>query len=403
MYYLLNKDAFLIDNNIKRAGLIRLTQKRSAHMPYLNIFLPKISNNLNIIKEICDNQRKELVVVTKSVQSNQKIVDFLHNRDIKIIADVYKDNLEKVDSVLKKMLFIIPVSSINMSLEKYEYVFASELELIKRISELPTAEPQKVLIPLEIGDLREGIMPSKIISFVKKVLKHKGVKIAGLTVNFGCMRGLLPDEQKIDKLLNIYNKIQEELDIKLDILSVGGSVIYYMLRDGKLPPEVNQVRIGEAIFFGREPGEDMNIEGMYQDTFVFSAEIMEIKDKDTDIGGNFGYNAFGERIEPEGHGIRKRALLNFGELITTIDGLTPIDEGIELIGCTHDHSIIDITESNQDWQVGDMVDFYANYNATSHLMLSDRVEKRYKVLDSRNVSPFSLDKDEETEESFSNK
>ncbi len=369
-------------------------------MPFLNIFLPKISNNLNIVKEICDKQKKELVVVTKSVQSNQKIIDFLYNREIKIIADVYKDNLEKVDNKLNKMLFVIPVSSINMSLEKYEYVYATEMELIKRISELPTKKPQKVLIPVEIGDLREGIMPDNVISFIKQAMKYKGVKISGLTVNFGCMRGLLPDEKKITKLVNIYNNVQYELNIKLDVLSVGGSVIYPMLRDCSLPQEINQVRLGEAIFFGREPGEDMNIEGMYQDSFVFSAEIMEIKNKDTNIGGTFGYNAFGERIEHEGQGIRKRALLNFGELITTIDGLTPVDEGIEIIGCTHDHSIIDITESNEDWRVGDTVDFYANYNATSHLMLSDRVEKRYKVLDSRNVSPYSI---EEQEKSVSKK
>ena len=58
-------------------------------------------------------------------------------------------------------------------------------------------------------------------------------------------------------------------------------------------------------------------------------------------------------------------------------GLHPIDEKLEVLHASSDHTIVDITESDNDYKLGDIMKFKLSYGALLRAMTSPHVEKIY--------------------------
>jgi predicted amino acid racemase len=66
----------------------------------------------------------------------------------------------------------------------------------------------------------------------------------------------------------------------------------------------------------------------------------------------------GESPEYEDRGIRIRTLLAVGNRdIGNYSSLEPVDEGVEIIGASSDHLILDIEDAERDYCVGDIMRF----------------------------------------------
>ena len=70
---------------------------------------------------------------------------------------------------------------------------------------------------------------------------------------------------------------KKKLGIQVKVLSGGNSSIWNMLDSGELPEDINQVRMGEAIFLGHETAGYTKIKGAYQNCFILEAETIEVK------------------------------------------------------------------------------------------------------------------------------
>jgi predicted amino acid racemase len=55
--------------------------------------------------------------------------------------------------------------------------------------------------------------------------------------------------------------------------------------------------------------------------------------------------------------------------------LTPCDENIHILGGTSDHLIVDITEAERRYAVGDTIIFYPSYTSLLAAATSEYVEK----------------------------
>ena len=74
--------------------------------------------------------------------------------------------------------------------------------------------------------------------------------------------------------------------------------------------------------------------------------------------------------------MRKRALLNMGRQDVDIEGLTPEDEGIIVLGGSSDHLVLDVSDAHQALQLGDEVAFMPTYSALLAASTSPYVEKK---------------------------
>jgi predicted amino acid racemase len=104
--------------------------------------------------------------------------------------------------------------------------------------------------------------------------------------------------------------------------------------------------------------------------------VIEVKEKPSYPIGEIFVDAFGNRPVYTDRGIRKRAVLAIGNKdIGDFSKLKPRNEGIEIIGSSSDHLILDIEDYPGEIKVGDVLEFDTFYAAMVFLCSSDCVRK----------------------------
>jgi predicted amino acid racemase len=93
--------------------------------------------------------------------------------------------------------------------------------------------------------------------------------------------------------------------------------------------------------------------------------------------GEITINAFGEAVEFEDIGERRRAILAVGRQDTDYEGLECLEEGVQIVGCSSDHLIVDVTDAIKDLQVGDVVEFSISYGGILAGFTSKYVGRTY--------------------------
>ena len=150
-----------------------------------------------------------------------------------------------------------------------------------------------------------------------------------------------------------------------------------MLKEGRIPKGITNLRIGEGYLLGNETVTGSVMEGLYGDAFTLEASIAELKRKPSKPIGKSGMNAFGESVEFEDRGEMLRAILAIGRQDTDPNGLTPLDEGAEILGASSDHLIVDLTHAKGSFAVGDVLRFGVSYGALLNVYSSVYVDKIY--------------------------
>jgi predicted amino acid racemase len=184
----------------------------------------------------------------------------------------------------------------------------------------------------------------------------------------------LPDKQNLLLLQELSRDIEQRLGCKVKTVSIGGSVILGWMEEHDLPPEINEIRIGEAILLGNIPSFNCKHEPLYDDVFTFRAEVLEVKEKSSMPRGVLGLDSLGRKPHLLDRGIRKRAILNFGVADTVPTGLIPRIENLEFINTNSEYSIVDVTDCSQPVNHGDMVEFGTSYSAMLQCFMSPYVD-----------------------------
>jgi predicted amino acid racemase len=141
-----------------------------------------------------------------------------------------------------------------------------------------------------------------------------------------------------------------------------------LLKDGEnlMPKEVNHLRVGGFIAnpHNMKINRSVFFDGMREDSITISAEIIEIREKNSAPKNSSAKNWTGEKMTFVDRGRRIRAILAIGgQDIGNYSNLIPIDDGIELVGGSSDHTIIDVTDSKKTYKIGDVLTFNAKYPA----------------------------------------
>lgn len=145
---------------------------------------------------------------------------------------------------------------------------------------------------------------------------------------------------------------------------------------GAMPKRVNHARIGEAILLGRETTQRNPWPNTFQDAFILHTEVLELKTKPSVPLGLRGEDAFGEHHEFEDRGEILRALLNVGREDINVEGITPQDPRVTILGASSGYLAVDVTAATGSIRVGDTLSFSMNYGALLTAMTSEYVKKR---------------------------
>ena len=146
----------------------------------------------------------------------------------------------------------------------------------------------------------------------------------------------------------------------------------------QIPKGINHFRIGEMLYFGNDLFSGEFVEGMEQDVFKLYTEIIEITEKPKVPSGVLDENPSGEvfQIREEDYGkTSQRAILDIGLLDIATEYLIPEDGEMEISGASSDMIVVDITSSEREYKVGDLVSFKLKYMGALGLLNSDYVDK----------------------------
>jgi predicted amino acid racemase len=348
--------------------------------PRIEINLSKIAHNAAKLVELYGSKNIGLMGVTKTVCGSPEIAKVLLDQGIHMLADSKVLNLKNMRDAGINANFVLlrspALSEIDSVIKNADISINTELSVIKKLSEVALRynSVHKIILMIEMGDLREGIMPENLENFISDVLKLHGIKIVGVGVNFACFGGVNPNEQKMKDLSILASEIERKFSFALSYISGGNSANYNWFMTTDDVGRVNNLRLGESIYLGRETLTRVAIPELYTDSFTFVTEIIELKIKPSVPYGEIGQNAFGFYPHFEDRGQMTRAILGVGNQDVLVTGLQPTLD-IEIIGSSSDHTVIDIKENNL--KVGDEVKFNLNYGALLSLMTSPYVYKHY--------------------------
>jgi len=350
--------------------------------PNLEININGIIDNANKMKEICKKNKVQYGLVTKVLAIDKQIVKSLVESGVECICESRIQNLMAYSDIkVEKWLIREPMLS-----EIPDVIAYSDISLnseIKTIVELDTeAKKQnkihKVILMYELGDLREGATLEELEDIIKQSIQLKNIELYGIGCNLSCYGSIMPDNENMKELAEIALQLEEKFNLKFKVVSGGNSTSFEMLVAGKLPSKINNLRIGEAIYLGNIPCIEKPIDDFKKDNFILKAQIVEIKEKPSIPRGTQGLcNSFCEETKFEDKGIRRRALIAIGKQDVNISGLVPKDTDIEVLGGSSDYTILDITDSKKDYQVGDIVSFNINYPVLLGAMDSKYIYKTY--------------------------
>lgn len=350
--------------------------------PLLNIYRKKIEENAKNIVSECHQRGIEVAGVVKVFSGHKNIVKAYIDGGVDIIADSRIENLERYKEFkLPKMLLRIPMKTQARKVVEYSDVaLVSDIETVKELDKYAKklGKIYDVILMVDLGDLREGIFfmnKKEIEEWVKLTSRYNNIRLKGIGTNLTCYGGVIPSVENMNRLVEIKLFIEKMLGYKLEVISGGNSENIKLMREEGMPKEINQLRLGVAIALGIGL-YDLPIEGQHTDTVKLVAEIVEVKEKPSVPVGEIGVDAFGRKPTFIDKGIRKRAILGIGRQDINPEHLIPIDSGIEILGASSDHLLLDITDSSINYGCGDVVEFNLTYGGLLSAMTSKYIRKK---------------------------
>lgn len=360
--------------------------------PRLTINLKKLKQNLDAVAKITTQQGDcSLMIVTKGMCADEKVVTLvLDDERVGYLADSRIENIktfaEKAASKGKETVLLrLPMHCEIEDVIRYvDLSFNSEISTIRLLSEEAVRQEKthKILLMIDLGDLREGIYCEDelaIFEIVAEIFKLENIDLIGVGVNLTCYGAIVPKNNNLSLLVDIAEKLEKKFGVKLKMRSGGNSSSIYLIWGSQLPSGINNLRLGEGFMLGNETAFGEDIPNTVRDALILEAQIIELQEKPSLPIGEASVDAFGQKPCHEDKGIMKRAILAIGKQDTDDGSMTPQDKDVDILGCSSDHFILDVSKSSMDYKVGDIISFEIGYGSLLRASTSKYVHKHYIV------------------------
>jgi predicted amino acid racemase len=356
-------------------------------MAFITLDVKKLKSNYDYLNTLFKSNQIEWSVVTKILSGNKEYLTELLKFDIKQVCDSRVSNLKMIKSINPSIetIYIKPPAKRSIpTIVKYADIsMNTEIETIKSLSE--EAKKQKkthnIIIMIELGELREGVMGEDFIGFYESVFKLENIKVVGIGANLSCLYGVLPNHDKLIQLSLYEQLIEAKFNRQIPYVSGGTSVTIPLIFKTLLPKGINHFRVGETLFLGTDVYNNADLKKMNTDVFKLYSEIIELTEKPIVPMGEMGTNVEGDSFEFDQDNIGKksfRAIIDVGLLDVETVHLEFVDSSITLAGASSDMIVIDLNENNNKYKVGDLIEFKLDYMGLLRIMSSKYIEKKVK-------------------------
>lgn len=357
-------------------------------MAKLRIFPDRIIKNISKINDYCQKYNKEWTFVTKVLGGHKPLLEKILQPEVILGTHSIGDSrvsslrtIKKINPKLVTMYLKPPSSAYIKNIVKYADIsLNTESSTISKLNEEAKNQKKthKIIIMIEMGELREGVVREKFLDFYSNVFNLSNIDVIGIGTNLGCMYGIEPTFDKLIQLSLYEQLIEIKFKRDLKLVSGGSSITLPLLGKGKIPLGVNHLRIGEAVFLGTSPLNNKKFSNLSTNAFEFDANIVEFEKKekmpDGIIGdGNVGHADLNSKST---EGIQEyKAVLDFGVVDVDINNIKPKDQGVQFVGTTSDLTVYGLGKKPKEYKTGKSLRFSPDYMAVARLMNSKFIEK----------------------------
>ncbi len=339
--------------------------------PRIEVDLNKIRHNTQTVVRRLKARGISVTGVTKAVCGNPAIAQAMLDGGAVSLADSRLSNVQR----LRKAGVACPVtlirtpmlSQVDQIIQSCEASYNTEIIVIAAlaVAAIQKGKIHGIILMVEMGDQRDGIMPENLTAIAQQVIDMPGVALKGIGANFACLSEIAPDAAKMAALSALAIDIEGQCGPFLQTVSGGNSATLPWALAEQSTGRVNNLRLGEAILLGVDPVSGDQIGGMYMDVFTLIAEVIETDTKHSPLSVSFVNPALVKLRLVSNNDNATRLILAIGHQDTDILGLS-MPPGNTLIGATSDHLVIGTNQLAQ--RVGTEIRFQMNYSALMHAM-----------------------------------
>ncbi len=254
----------------------------------------------------------------------------------------------------------------------------SEIETVEALDAAAerAGRAHAIVAMVDLGDLREGMMPAELPAFLTRAGASAHVILLGIGTSLTCYGAIVPTEKNLGVLAALAEAAEAQLGKRLTV-SGGMSSSIELAVVGGMPSAVNNLRIGESILLGVSTVTRERILGLHTDAITVAAPVIECKLKPSMPFGEFAEDAFGGHPSFVDRGERRRAICALGRQDAPPEGLRPVDSRVHVLGASSDHLIVDVHDLPEPPVLGEAVRFVPTYAATLALFTSPYVTKEF--------------------------
>lgn len=351
--------------------------------PRLEIRLDRLRHNARTLVERLGSRGIAVTGVTKATLGEPQVARAMLDAGAVAIGESRIENVERLRAAgisAPVVLIRAPMpSQVDRVVAGATVSLNSEVAVLRLLAEAAQRQGRRhgVILMVELGDLREGLLPGDVAAVVRLVRGLPALELCGIGANLACQNGVVPDATNMAELSALADALDADvLDAgsgpRLSTVTGGNSAnLDWALGDGPRG-RIDDLRLGESILLGREPLHRRPIEGLRTDVFRLVGEVIEAKVKPSLPWGDRARTAFGPAALPTSRGDSHRVIVALGHQDVDPVGIDP-PAGLTVLGASSDHLVLDAGPRGP--AVGDEVRFAVDYSALVRAMTSPFVAK----------------------------
>lgn len=336
-----------------------------------------LRRNTEAVVKLCAPQGIEVVGVTKACCGHPEVARAILAGGARMLAESRLSNVRRLRLAgieAEIMLLRLPALSEAEEVVRLTQVsLNSQVETVRALSRAASAQgvTHRVILMLETGDRREGVMPGRALEVAQGMADLPGIELIGMGANTTCIGGVLPTRENTQALVDVAEAVEHKLGTRFRTISAGNSASLALLLRHEMPERATQLRIGGAILIGEvDSTGDWPDALPHQDAFTVKAEVIEVETKPSIPEGKLAPNAFGDIPHWVDLGLRQRAILALGRQDLQIENLLPRRPGVVILGASSDHLVLDVTQASPTVRLGEELEFRPLYGAVATGMAS---------------------------------
>ncbi len=330
-------------------------------MAELLIDTEAIGRNAETVAALLRRHGLDLVGVTKGCLGEPRVGRAMLEGGASALADTRDPNLRRLRMALPGVeLHRIHLPSLVGPFEPGDITYVSSWAGAEAVAALGgSSDPRRVMVHVETGDEREGAPLELLPDLAGAIAAHPRLELTGVATNYACFRG---DPAGIRASVAAVAQAAAALraaGLLTPRVSGGNSSVVWLLAQGEsLPPQVTELRCGEALLLGQDALVYQAIPGCRTDACLLRAEVLEEYTRPTLDGGT------------------RRLLLGVGRQDLSSGGVRFVRPGLKELGRSADYLVLEATPDFEGVSIGQTLEMIPAYEALVAAWTSPYVELR---------------------------